>query len=208
MTVVIDGPESKKQCVSPLSIEEGEDAMDETAAPWDSEEEEEEERVTEAELAVGEEYLAVPRVCLLSSTYQHFTEAKSHNVFQEKLFLDPGPNCELLRTSKRQPLLSADFHVSSLFYRKWNIPMCRTCGFCQWIHAAHRHSVKGRSDETTPPDSSQDKHYLLCGPPEVSSVCVCVCVRACVCECACMCVCLCVCLCVCVCVHAHVSVCV
>ena len=166
--------------------------MDEGPAPWDSEEEEEEEEgATEAELAVGEEYLAIPHVYLLSCTYQHSMEALNRKVFREKLFLDPGPNCELLRTSKRQPLLSDDFHVSSAFYRKWNVPSCRTCGFCQWIHAAHRHSAKGRSDETTPTDHAQNKHYLLCGPPEVSHVwcaCALVCVRV-VCVCVCMCVC-------------------
>ena len=156
--------------------------MDEGPASWDSEEEEEEEGATEAELAIGEEYLAIPHMYLLSCTYQHLIEAQNRKIFHERLFLDPSPNCNLLCTSRRQPLLSDNFHSSSAFYRKWNMPNCRSCGFCQWIHSVHRHGAKGRSDETTPPDHAQDKHYLLCGPPEVS--CVCACVRVCACVCS------------------------
>ena len=177
LPTVTEVSEAQKQSISPSSAEEEEEPMDEGPASWDSEEEEEKEGVTEAELAIGEEYLAIPQMYLLSCTYQYLVEARSCKIFHERLFLEPGPNCELNRTSRRQPLLSDNFHVSSAFYRKWNSSSCKTCGFCRWIHSAHRHTGKGPSDETTPPDHAQDKHYLLCGPPEVSCVCVCACAR-------------------------------
>ena len=80
---VAEAAEAQKQCTSPLSTEE-EEPMDEGPAFWDSEEEEEEE-ATEAELAIGEEYLAIPQMYLFSSTYQHFMEPQNCKIFHEKL---------------------------------------------------------------------------------------------------------------------------
>ena len=165
MSAVAEAAEAQKQCTSPLSTEE-EEPMDEGPAFWDSEEEEEEE-ATEAELAIGEEYLAIPQMYLFSSTYQHFMEPQNCKIFHEKLLLDPAPNCGLVRTSKRQPLFSDNFHAGSSFYRKWNMPSCWACGFCRWIHC-RRPTGRGQGDETTPTNHAQDKHYMLCGPPEVS----------------------------------------
>ena len=133
----------------------------------------------EAELAVGEEYLTIPRVCILSSTYQSVVDHQKVGVYQERLFLDPAPNCELNHTSKRQPLISEDFHISSTFYRKWIMSFCRSCTFCRWINSP-RHNPgrdKGsgsKGDVRGSPLSAdgKEKHFLLCGPPEVKQACV------------------------------------
>jgi hypothetical protein len=130
----------------------------------------------EEELAVGEEYLTVPRVCILSSTYQNILDHQKGGVYHERLFLDPAPNCELNNTSKRQPLVSEDFHVGSTFYRKWIMSFCRSCTFCRWINSPrHNHSRerergpanKGELGSSPLPTDGKEKHFLLCGPPEV-----------------------------------------
>ena len=121
----------------------------------------------------GEEYLQVPAMILMSSTYHHIQKESQGALFQEKLFLDPAYNTELVRTSKRQPLITDDFHIASSFYRKWNIPLCRSCGFCQLLYASRDQKRKGAEptiEGEDPPHQGSDKHFLLCAPPEVSQL--------------------------------------